>query len=737
MGGIHSMLRAATLSFGALALAASTAFAASAATTPVNHPVASVVVKQVANNPLLAPWSGPYDGVPPFDKIRVEHFVPALMAGMAEQRREIAAITAEKNPPTFDNTVLALERSGKQLQRAKVFYGIWTGSLSTSAFQKVQRQMEPKLAAFEDELTQNKTLFDRIEAVYQSDEMKRLTPEQQRLVWSNRTSFVKQGARLSPKDKQRVAAINQRLAVLATDFSQNLLADEGGQGLVIDKAADLAGLSQGDVEAAAMEAKQRGLKGQWVIANTRSAMEPFLARSPRRELREKAWRLFVHRGDNGDAHDNNRIVTEVLALRAERSKLLGFETYAHWKLSDTMAQDPQAAMALMLKVWGPAVAQVNEQVAQMQKLVDQEAANDKGGFQIQPWDYRYYVEQLRKQQLDFNVDELTPYLQLDKVREAMFWAAGKLYGLRFEPVHDVPVFHPDVSVYRVLGAQGQHVGLWYFDPYARDGKNSGAWMDSYRPQNRLGGDIRPIVSNNSNFKRGKPGEPVHITWDDAVTMFHEFGHALHGLCSDVTYPSLAGPNSVLDFGEFPSQVNEYWLPTPPVLAMLVNPAGQSLPKALADKIERSRNFDKGFWKVEFLASALLDMKLHLEGARPVDPRAFEKATFAELGMPAAMAARHRIPQFGHVFSGDGYAAGYYGYLWAEVLSHDAFDAFVEAGDPFDAKVARRYLDTVLSVGNTVDPGQAFRNFRGRDPEVGALLRADGFAPAAVPAKAGP
>lgn len=713
------MLRAIIRWAGALTLAGSSTFVVAKA--PAAPPP----------NPLLAPWAGPYGGVPPFDQIRTEHFGPALMAGMAEQRREIAAITANKAAPTFDNTVLALERSGRLLERAKVLYGVWTGSLSTPGFQKVQRQMEPKLAAFEDELTQNARLFGRIEAVYQSDEMQRLTPEQQRLVWSYRTSFVKQGARLGPKDKQRVAAINQRLAVLATDFSQNLLADEGGQGLVISDAADLAGLSEGDIEAAAQEARQRGMKGRWVIANTRSAMEPFLARSPKRALREKAWRLFVNRGDNGDAHDNNAIVTEVLALRAERSKLMGFETYAHWKLSDTMAQDPQAALALMLKVWGPAVAQVDQQVADMQKLVDAE----KGGFQIQPWDYRYYVEQLRKAQLDFNVDELTPYLQLDKVRDAMFWAAGRLYGLRFEPVHDVPVFHADVSVYRVLGKGGEHVGLWYFDPYAREGKNSGAWMDSYRPQNRLDGDVRPIVSNNSNFKRGKAGEPVTITWDDAVTMFHEFGHALHGLCSNVTYPSLAGPNSVLDFGEFPSQVNEYWLPTPPVLAMLVNQAGQPLPKALVDKIERSRNFDKGFWKLEFLASALLDMKLHLEGAKPVEPRAFEKATLRELGMPSAMVARHRIPQFGHVFSGDGYAAGYYGYLWAEVLSHDAFDAFIEAGDPFDPVVAKRYLDTVLSVGNTVDPGQAFRNFRGRDPEVDALLRADGFAPAASAAAA--
>ena len=681
-------------------------------------------------NPLLEPWSGAYGGVPPFDKIRVEHFEPALEAGMAAQRREIAAIAGNAAPATFSNTVLALERSGQVLKQVEVLHDLWNGSLSTPAMQEVRRRMEPKLAAFNDEISQNPRLFRRIEQVYRSGEMKRLSPEQQRLVWSYRTDFVKHGAMLTPAAKGRVAAINQRLAVLYTDFSQNLLAEEGGQGVVIGEHADLAGLGEGDIEAAAQEATRRGLVGRWVIANTRSAVEPFLTLSPRRALRERVWRLFVNRGDNGDAHDNNGIVREIVALRQERARLLGFPSFAHWQLSDTMAARPQAALDLMGQVWQPTVARLRGQVAEMQQLANAEAqAAGQAPFVLEPWDFRYYAEKLRRAEYDFDAGELTPYLQLDKVREAMFWAAGRLYGISFEPVLDVPVFHPDVTVWRVSGRDGAFVGLWYFDPYAREGKNSGAWMSSFRSQNRLfGADVRPTVSNNSNFKRGKPGEPVLVTWDDAVTMFHEFGHALHGLLSDATYPSLAGPGSLLDFGEFPSQVNEYWLPTPPVLAMLVNQAGQPLPKALVDKLDRGRHFDRPFFELEYLASALLDMKLHLLDKPPADLRAFERDTLAELGMPSAVVPRHRIAQFGHAFSGEDYAAGYYAYLWAEVLSRDAFEAFTDARDPFHAATAKRYLQTVLSAGNTVDPSEAFRRFRGRDPQVAPLLRAHGYAP---------
>ncbi|MET0518705.1 MAG: M3 family metallopeptidase [Burkholderiaceae bacterium] len=682
-----------------------------------------------ALNPLLAPWGGPHGGVPPFDQVRVEQLGPALDSAMASQRRELRAIAANPSPPTFDNTIAALERAQATLGRVRTIYDLWTGSLKTPQVEALEQRMAPKLAAFGDELVQNKRLFKRIDAVYANAAQAGLSAEQQRLAWVYRTQFIKQGARLDAAQKQRVAQINQSLASLYTRFSQNQLADEQ-RALILTARADLDGLNPSDVDAYAIEAERRGLKGQWAVANTRSAMEPFLLRSTRRELRERGWRLWTERGDMGDAHDNNKTVQEILALRAERSRLLGFPSFAHWQLSDSMAAEPQRAMDLMMQLWAPSVEAVKRQVAQMQTLVDA----GPNPYKIQPWDYRFVAEQLRRDSYAFDANELMPYLQLEKVRDAMFWAAGKVYGFQFLPVRDVPVFHPDVSVYEVQDAQGQRVGLWYFDPYARPGKNSGAWMSSYRAQSRLDGKaVTAIVSNNANFSRGKPGEPVLLSWDDAVTMFHEFGHALHGLNSNVTYPTLASPNSLQDFGEVPSMINEHWLPVPAVLARLTNKDGQPLPQALVDKLQRSATFDKGFAKTEFLASALLDMKLHLLGGQPVDPRAFERQTLAELGMPAEMVARHRIPAFGHIFSGEGYAAGYYGYLWAEMLEHDAFEAFTEKGDPFDPELSRRLRDTIMSVGNSVDPGQAFRNFRGRDPKVDALLRDSGFAvPAAQP-----
>jgi peptidyl-dipeptidase Dcp len=682
------------------------------------------------DNPLLLAWTGPYGGVPPLDRLRVEDLAPALHAGMGMQRRAIAAITDNPAPPSFDNTVVALERSGGLLRRAQSMYLLWTTSISSPAVRELARRMQPLLAAHQDELNHNPRLFERVEAVYQSAEMKRLTSEQQRLVWSYRTAMVKQGARLDPAAKAGVADINQRLAALQTEFGQNLLADEQKEGLVIADAADLVGLTPGDVAALMQEAERRALKDRWVVANTRSAMEPFLSRSLRRELRRQAWTSWTTRGEMGQAHDNRRVVSEILTLRAERSRLMGFSSYAHWQLSDTMAREPQVTLDLMLKVWQPAVEQLRQQIVQMQAVAD--AEQDAVGarhFALEPWDLRYYGEKLRAAKYNFDAEQLAPYLQLDKVREAMFWAAERLYGLRFERVSGVPVFHTDVTVYRVFRPDGRHVGLWYFDPYARDGKESGASMDSYRLQERMAADVSPIVSNYANFRHGRPDQPVLISWDDANTMFHEFGHALHGLLSDVTYPSLAGPMSVSDFGEVPSLINQYWLPTAAVLGRLVDATGQPLPQAMADKLLQARSFDIPFARTEFLASALLDMRLHLVPNGAVgDLTAFEKSTHDELGMPSAVVARYRIPQFLHLFSGEGYAAGYYGYLWADVLARDVFEAFIEAGDPFDPATANRYLKTMLSVGNTVDPSEAFRRFRGRDPKIDALLKAEGLAP---------
>lgn len=682
------------------------------------------------SSPLLAPWTGPNGGVPPFAKVKVKDFEPALEAGMADNLKEVEAIANDPNPPTFDNTFVPLEKSGRPLRRATAMFGVWSGGLSTPEFRKVEEKMAPKLAAFNDQIIQNAKLFARIKAVYESPEKSKLTPEQQRLVWQYFTDFSRQGANLSPEQKAELSKLNQQLAALYTKFSQNQLADEEGHSLVLDKKEDLDGLPESLVAAAAEEATRAKQKGKWVIANTRSSMEPFLTYSTRRELREKGFKMWASRGDNGDAHDNNAIVTEILQLRATKAKLLGYPTYAHWQLSNTMAKDPKNAMALMQSVWAPARDAFKKDVADAQAIADREGK----GVKLEPWDYRYYAEKVRKEKYDLDLTTVTPYLQLEHLREAMFWEAGALYGLTFTKVSGLEIFHPDVEVYEVKGSDGAHVGYWYFDPYARPGKRSGAWMSAYREQYRFDGETATIVSNNSNFNKGAKG--VTVSWDDARTMFHEFGHALHGLNSNVTYPTLSGTNTARDFVEFPSQFNENFLETPEVLKFLVNAKGEQIPKDLLTRIEKARNFNQGFQVAEAQASALVDMKLHLAGDQKIDPKAFEKSALAEIGMPSQMVMRHRIPQFAHIFSGEDYAAGYYSYIWAEVLDHDAYEAFTEAGSPYDKATAKKLKDTIMSVGNTVDPAVAYRSFRGRDPKPDALLRSKGFPvpSAAAPAK---
>ncbi|HZI02436.1 MAG TPA: M3 family metallopeptidase, partial [Archangium sp.] len=677
------------------------------------------------DNPLLARWSGPYGGVPPFDKVRVEHFKPALEAGMEEMRRAIAAIANNPAAPDFENTIAALEDAGRTLDDVETLYGIWGSSMNGPEFQAIQREMAPRLAAFSDEITQNEKLFQRLEAVYQSPEKAKLTPEQQRLTWLRYTNFVRAGAKLDAAAKQRLAGINQRLASLYTSFSQNVLADEEGYVVVLESEADLAGLPDSVRAGAAAAAESRGMKGKWVITNTRSSMEPFLTYSARRELREKVWRNYVNRGDNGDARDNNPIISEVLTLRAERAKLLGYQTHAHWRLENTMAKTPERAMQLMEAVWTPAVARAREEVADMQAIANKEGAKLK----IEPWDYRYYAEKVRKAKYDLDQNEVKPYLQLEKLREGMFWVAGELFGFSFAPVDGMPVYHPDVRVWEVKDkASGKHVGLWYFDPYARPGKRSGAWMNAYRNQERFKGEVSTIVSNNSNFVKGAPGEPVLISWSDAETLFHEFGHALHGLNSNVTYPTLSGTAVARDYVEFPSQLLEHWLSTPEVLNTyaLHYQTGKPIPAALVAKIEKASNFNQGFDTVEYLSSALVDMKLHLAGSQQIDPDAFERDTLGALGMPKEIVMRHRTPQFSHVFAGDGYSAGYYSYLWSDTLTADAFEAFTEAKGAYDRTVAERLRKNIFSVGNTVDPAEGYRSFRGKDAGIDALMRKRGF-----------
>ena len=454
-------------------------------------------------------------------------------------------------------------------------------------------------------------------------------------------------------------------------------------------------------------------------------MDPFLTYSDRRDLREKVWRTFYSRGDNKDVHDNTKtIIPQILKLRAEKAHLMGYPNYAAWKLQDEMAKTPQNAMALMMQVWPSAVARIHQEVADMQTVANTEHANIK----IEAWDYRYYAEKVRKAKYDLDMNQVKPYLQLDKVKDGMFWAAGQLYGFTFTKVEGVPTFAPAMQVYEVKDRAGKHVGLWYFDPYARPGKNSGAWMDAYRGQQKLDGAVPTIVSNNANFVKPAPGQPVLIPWDDGVTMFHEFGHALHGLNSNVTYPTLASPNQAQDFIEFPSQLNENWLSTPEVLSKFaVDVNGKPIPADLVAKIQKAKTFNQGFAVGEYMASAIMDMKLHMADPATVgDIDVFEKTELAKLNLPSEMVMRHRTPQFGHIFSGDSYAAGYYSYLWAEVLDHDAYEAFTEAGGPYDKAVAKRLHDDIMQVGYSVPPDVAYRNFRGRDPEVAAYLRSKGF-----------
>ena len=676
-------------------------------------------------NPLLKKWEGPYGGVPPFDRVQIPLFKPALEAAMAEQLAEIDVIAKNPAPPDFQNTIAALERSGGTFDRVTTVYGVWGATMATPEYQAVQREMAPRLAAFNDQITQNEPLFKRIDAVYNSPAKARLTPEQQRVAWLYYTNFVRAGARLSPEAKKRLSQINQQLAGLFTRFSQNVLAEETDQFIVLNSEEELAGLPQSLRDAAKTAAESKKQPGAWVIMNTRSSIDPFLTYSDRRDLREKAWRMFVNRGDNGGEHDNNAIITEILQLRAERAKLLGYKTHAHWRLENSMAKTPERALELMEAVWKPSVARVHEEVADMQALADKEGAKIK----IEPWDYRYYMEKVRKAKFDLDQNEIKPYLQLEKLREGIFWVAGELFNFNFTPVTNVPVAHPDIRVWEVTDKTSKrHIGLWYFDPYARAGKRSGAWMNAYRSQERIDGEITTIVSTNSNFVKGKPGEPVLISWDDATTMFHEFGHALHGLSSNVTYPSVAGTAVPRDYVEFPSQLLEHWLSTPQVMQRfaLHYQTGKPIPQELVDKINRTATFNQGFATVEYLSAALVDMKLHLAGDQKIDPDAFERETLAQLGMPKEIVMRHRTPQFLHVFSSDGYSAGYYSYLWSDVLTADAFGAFVEGKGPYDKSVAERLRKNVFSVGNTVDPADAYRAFRGRDPKIDALMKKRGF-----------
>ncbi|WP_222931892.1 M3 family metallopeptidase [Sphingomonas sabuli] len=686
-------------------------------------PGAAQAAVAVPNNVLLQDWSGAYAGVPPFDKVTPAMFPPALQFGIDEQNREVLAIANNPEAPTFANTIEALEKAGQRLDRVLAVFGVMTSNMATPEYQALDKEWSPKLSAAYDEITLNPKLFARIKTLYDAKASLGLDAKQDRLLTRRYESYVRNGASLPPAQKAQLTQMNQQLAELFATFSEKVLADESTY--IRATEAELKGVPADMKAAYASAAKDQKMPaGSFAIKNTRSAVDPLLTYADDRAMREKVWTAFVNRGDNGGANDTNATIAKILKLRADRAKLLGFENHADWRMQDTMAKTPDRAMDLMMKVWPAAKQRVAEEVAEQQAMANK--LGDK--LTIQPWDYRYYMEKVRKEKYDLSQEEIKPYFSLNNIIDASYWAAGQLYDLGFKEVTGtVPVWNDDIRVYSVTNLKtGKQVGLFYRDDYAREGKRSGAWATTFRSRAGLLGDDIVLGSNNNNFVKPGPGEPVLISLDDAETLFHEFGHAIHYFLSDVHYPGLGG--SQRDFVEYPSQVNENWLLTPQVLQRFAkhHQTGQPMPQALVDKIQKASTFNQGFATVEYLASAIVDMKLHDNANGAVDPDAFEKQALAEIGMPKEIVLRHRLPQFNHLFSSDSYSAGYYSYLWSETMDADTWAAFEETGDVWNRTVADNFRKYLLSTGNETDRAEAYRQFRGRDPDVNAILRKRGF-----------
>jgi len=675
----------------------------------------------IADNSVLQPWTGPYDGVPPWDEVKVSDFPAAFQAMMDKVQAEVNVIRDNPAPATFENFIVPMELVGNEANDLFAIWGVHSSNLSNDQVRKIQGEWLPKVSAFFNQLTLDPKLLAKTKAVYENRESTGLDAMQKRLVERTYEQLVRDGALLGDADKKQLIAYNTELSKAFNEFSNKVLADEETFIFLTDE-ADLAGLPDSFVASLKAAAEEQGKPG-WALKNTRSVMQPFLQNSTRRDLREKVYNAYINRGDNGGDNDTNATIAKILKLRADRAKLLGFETHAHYRMADTMAKEPEAAMDLMMQVWPAAVARVNEEVADMQAIADAEGAN----ITIEPWDYRYYAEKVRKDKYDLDAAEIKPYFQLDKMMDALFDAAGKLYGLTFtETTGTIPVFDPEVRTFEVKRGD-EVIGVQYFDNYARQGKRSGAWMTTYKDKYKLGGQNNYVAtSNNNNFVKGGDGEPTLISLDDATTLFHEFGHALHYLNYDITYPGLGG--TPRDFVEYPSQVNENWLMTPYILSTYARhyKTGEPIPKALVDKIQASQTFNEGFSTVEYLSSAIVDMKLHNRAEPITDPDRFERETLTEIGMPKEIVMRHRLPQFNHLFSSDAYSAGYYSYLWSETMDADTWAAFEEAGSPWDKETAERFRSIILATGNETDRKDAYRKFRGRDPEVKYILKKRGF-----------
>jgi peptidyl-dipeptidase Dcp len=682
-----------------------------------------------ADNPFFRHWTTP-DEVPPFAEIKPEHFVPAYTRAFAEHEAEVAAIAGRTEPPDFTNTIAALELSGRALSRVEQVFHLLAGAHSNDALLEIERELAPQVASHWHKFHTNAELFRRIDTLMRQGDAPDLSAEQKRVLERYHTAFRRAGAALGGEAKKRLAQIVERLAELGTAFSQNVLADEQSFTLSLHEEAELAGLPDFMREAMKSEAQERGLDG-YAVTLSRSSAEPFLEFAQRRDLREKVYRAFVSRGDNGGKTDNKAIIAEMVRLRAERARLLGYADFAHYRLDDAMAKTQTAVRSLLDTVWTRARARAEADRDALQAMVQ----NEGGNFTLAPWDWRHYAEKLRQERCDIDEAEIKPYLNLDRMVEAVFYTAERLFGLRFSERSDVPVWHPDVRVWEVRGGRGSEVGLFFGDYFARPSKRSGAWMTSLREQEKLAGDIRPLVVNVCNFAKAPDGEPTLLSFDDARTLFHEFGHALHGLLSSVTYPTISGTNVATDFVELPSQLYEHWLEQPDVLRRFARhyQTGQPIPEDLLRRLIAARNFGQGFATVEYVASAIVDLDFHsLTSPETIDPGAFEANALSRIGMPTEIAMRHRPPHFAHVFSGGGYAAAYYSYMWSEVLDADAFEAFEETGDIFDPATAKRLRETIYAAGGAQDPIDAYKAFRGRLPSAEALLRKRGLAEVPVP-----
>ena len=682
-------------------------------------------INMTTNNILLQEWTGPYGGVPAFDKMNIEDIKPAIEKGMELNLQEIDEITSNSEAPTFENTIVPMEKSGEALDRVFSYYGIWSANMSSPEFRKIQSEMAPILSDFRSKISQNAALFQRIKTVYDNSLKTPLEADQQRVIQLIYEGFAMDGAELDEAKKLRYAAINKELSTLYTNFSNNILADE--ENYVVYLTEDqLGGLADGMIKSMAKIATDKGQEGKYAVPNTRSYMDPFLKYSTEREIREKVWNNYYSRGDNADEFDNNENIAKILQLRKERVGLLGYDNFGDWRLQNRMAKTPENAMNLMDAVWPAAIARVKEEVADMQAVANANGDN----ITIEPWDYRFYAEKVRKQKYDLDSDEVKQYLQLDKLTDALFFVAGEVFNYNFTPVPEgsVTVFHEDVNVWDVTDkTSGEHIGLWYLDPFARPGKRSGAWATTYRSHSTFDGEKTVLASNNSNFVKPAPGEALLVSWDDATTFLHEFGHALHFFSSEVKYPTLNG--GVRDYTEFQSQVLERWLSTDKVInQFLVHyKTGEAIPQELVEKIKKASTFNQGFSTTEYLASAIMDMKFHLADPTTIDVDAFEKETLEAMNMPKELVMRHRTPHFGHVFSGEGYATAYYGYMWADVITADAAEAFAEApGGFYDKELAAKMVKYLFAPRNSMDPAEAYRKFRGRDAKIDALMRDRGF-----------